>query len=78
MDGDEEGVDGDDPENVGEDGGLEGFPDGAEGGAGLEAEGEDAEFGAVGARTVGDGVDAGACLAGCEKVDFLSGWGMSV
>jgi hypothetical protein len=78
LDGDEEGVDGDDPEDVGEDGGLEGLPDGAEGGAGLEAEGEDAELGGKGTGAVGDGVEAGARLAGAEEVDFLSGWGRSV
>lgn len=69
---DEDGVEGDDPEDVGEEGGLDGLDDGAPAQVPLEWDREEAEVVLVGAITVPGVVQAGPNLAGAEGVDCTS------
>lgn len=73
LHGDEDGVDDDDPKDVGEEGGAGSVPDGGRGQAPLVADVEDAKVGLVGARPVDGGVEAGTGLAGPQLVDLLAG-----
>lgn len=66
---DEDGVEGDDPEHVGEEGGLDGLDDGAPAQVPLEGDGEEAEVVLVGAVPVPGVVETGANLTGAEGED---------
>lgn len=70
---DEDGVEGDDPEHVGEEGGLDGLDDGAPAQVPLEGDREEAEVVLVGAVPVPGVVEAGARLAGAQGEDGPSG-----
>lgn len=70
--GDEETVDDDDPENVGEECRLEGLPDGVAGTVPFDGYGEDAKVGLVGTGPVSSHIEAGACLAWLEREYCLS------
>lgn len=65
---DEDGVEGDDPEHVGEESGLNGLDDGAPAQVPLEGHREEAKVVLVGAVAVPGVVEAGAHLAGAEGV----------
>lgn len=69
---DEDGVEGDDPEDVGEEGGLDCLDDGAPAEIPLERNGEEAEVILVGAVSVPGVVETGAGLAGSEWKDRSS------
>lgn len=71
---DEDGVEGDDPEDVGEEGGLDGLNDGAPAQVPLEWDREEAEVVLVGAVSVPGVVQAGTNLAGAERVDCTSSY----
>lgn len=70
---DEDGVEGDDPEHVGEEGGLDGLDDGAPAQVPLEGNREEAEVVLVGAVAVAGVVEAGAGLARAQGEDGPSG-----
>lgn len=69
---DEDRVEGDDPEDVREEGGLNGLDDGAPAQVPLEWDREEAEVVLVGAVTVPGVVQTGPNLAGAERVDCTS------
>lgn len=68
----EDGVEGDDPEDVGEEGGLDGLDDGAPAQVPLEGDREKAEVVLVGAVTVPGVVQTGPNLTRAEGVDCTS------
>lgn len=71
---DEKRVDDDHPENVWEEGRLDGFPYGVARAGPFGGDVEEAEFRLVGARAVGFYVEAGTGFAWGEGVDFFAGW----
>lgn len=66
---DEDGVEGDDPEDVGEEGGLDGLDDGAPAEVPLERNGEESEVVLVGAIAVAGVVETGPNLTGAQGED---------
>ncbi len=76
---DEDAVDDDDPENVGEEGRLYGLPHGSASAPPLLASNENAKIALIRARTKGRNVDPGAGFARTEGIHLLASYreGMS-